>query len=653
MDKVKLPVHKHSLLPFTRFSLGLCEGCRSRGYIYEGYRCNESRCDTLFHKECAESLPEINHPSHPDHPLKLAPVSNYNPSFCGLCRALFMVGYFCSICDFKLDLGCAKGPGVPLLVPEVSNVHEHPLKLLVKAQYNGDIRSACKLCGITLFGTTHYYTCCQCELLFHTDCVEFVTEAYHSSHPRHPLKFLTCESLDYADKECLLCGMEFHERVHHCDVCNVSICSQCVRTPPPLVVESPKTHEHGLHLVPRRMDFTCNACGTQGARSPYFCLQCNFMIHRECIDLPRLININRHDHRISYTRRLGHGNLKCGVCRKKVDGFYGGYSCSKCSNYYVVHARCATRKDVWDMVELEGTPEEEEIPPFEVIDDNTIKHFSHHHNLSISKDGQTLHESTLCQACVLQISSETFYGCNQCDFTLHQKCANLPRKKRHACHNQPFKLQTKFLDSASKCVLCNKMFTGFRYESDSDMILDVRCASMSEPFVHKSHQHPLYYCITDKFKRCSHCGNLEKSIFSCDDESCDFNLDYKCAGLPQKVMKHRYDDHPLILSCGESNVDGEYWCEACETKVNPRKWFYTCNNCGITLHISCIVGDFSYTLAGSELSWGEKVVPNTSICRVLCSACNVRCKLPSILQVYKTGVFFYMCSSRCRYSRKI
>ncbi|KAJ4888908.1 Cysteine/Histidine-rich C1 domain family protein [Raphanus sativus] len=114
------------------------------------------------------------------------------------------------------------------------------------------------------------------------------------------------------------------------------------------------------------------------------------MIHRECIDLPRVININRHDHRVSYTRRLGHGEWKCRVCRKKVDGFYGVYTCAKCPTF-AGHARCATREDVWDMVELEGTPEEEEIVPFEVIDDNTIRHFSHDHNLRINKDAMQFH----------------------------------------------------------------------------------------------------------------------------------------------------------------------------------------------------------------------------------------------------------------------
>ncbi|KAG7584418.1 Zinc finger PHD-type [Arabidopsis suecica] len=647
MEKTESPIHKHPLLTITRFLERLCEGCGHWGYIYGGYCCNELGCqNSVFHKECAESLPEINHSSHPDHPLKL--LLSRQSSTCSHCQGSFQNGYFCSICDFKLDLSCARETGATLTL-ENTNVHEHPLELFNEAITSGGSDDvSCKTCNhiVSLSLLEQCYKCYQCQSVFHVICAKFFPEANHTSHAKHPLKLLTCGAPDYADNKCLLCGKESDQHLHHCDVCNFSICSLCMSNPPPLGVVSSTTHEHQLHLVPRHIDFTCNACGTQGDRSPYFCLQCNFMIHRECIDLPRVININRHDHRISYTRRLGHGKWQCRVCRKKVDGFYGAYSCSsKCSNY-VVHSRCATRNDVWDMIELEGMPEEEEILPFQMIDDNTIKHFSHDHNLRINKEGMILHENTFCQACVFQICSEPFYSCEQCDFILHQKCANLPRKKRHVCDNQAFTLETNFEGGEFKCHLCNQRFTGFRYMPLTGVkCLDVRCGSISEPFPHGSHQHPLYYS-NDMSKSCTACGErINRGRLSCDE--CDFNLDFKCALLPEKVMRHRYDDHPLFLSYGESSVDGEYWCEACEKKVNPKKWFYTCNDCGVTLHISCVVGDFSYAMPVSVRSSDAKVVFNASICRPLCIMCTSRCMPPSILQVTKAGVTVYFCSSKC------
>ncbi|CAH2051216.1 unnamed protein product [Thlaspi arvense] len=740
MEEVKVSFHKHPLRSFTRFALGQCKVCeyphrgsidrrlfgREHGYIYGGYRCNEQGCDdAVFHKDCAKPLQEINHSSHPDHPLKFI---QHSISWCDLCSAQFKAGYRCSICDFRLDLWCAKRPS-PLVIPENPYGHEHQLELKLKrtftlAHKHPPELARCKACSYAVLDGQQCYGCNQCEFFIHLVCVHLSHTTYH---PQHPLKFIGSEAApDYADEKCLLCASTFIRppRLHHCDVCNVSICDKCVTNPPPVSVVSPTTHEHRLHLVPRCIAFTCNACGTLGDRRPYFCLACNFMIHRECIDLPRVININRHDHRISYTPRLGHGDWKCGVCRKKVDGFYGAYACSRCPSY-VVHSICATRRDVWDMVELEGTPEEEIVEPFEVIDGNTIKHFSHDHNLGINKDVQILlHESIVCEACVFQIGSEPFYSCEQCDFFLHRKCANLPRKTRHVCHNQPFTLRIDSHRKVSRCILCRQDFTGFRYETSSHRILDVRCGSISEPYVHKSHQHPLYYSSYGFSAYYVLYEDIGK--FCCDE--CDFTVYYDYAALPEKVMRHRYDDHPLCLCYGESSVDGEYWCEACETKVNPKKWFYTCNDCGVVLHISCVVGDLSYcmpvtsygddvdsvTSSGEEVrkmvlstsmcralvasfgddvtSWcdeveevdpatssgedsekvvsntsictdvdsvtgsgedGEKVVSNTSVCRAVCSECNSRCMLPSILKVSKAGVVVYFCSFHCyKQSRK-
>ncbi|KAF8079728.1 hypothetical protein N665_1004s0012 [Sinapis alba] len=680
MERVELPqLHEHILIPFNRFASVWCESCSSLndyynkpGNIYGGYRCNELGCEkAVFHKECFKPLKEINHSFHPDHPLKLIfptfPLQDSQPHTC-FCGRRFKVGYSCSMCDFKLDLKCAMRPE-PLFLPENSYRHEHPLKLVCE-QYKG-ISEFCKVCVKDADKLRNLlYRCQECEdFVIHVYCVDIFPEAYHTSHPQHPLKSFRGQVPDYTNKNCLLCEKEFdqrHHQLHHCGVCNFSICRECIRNPPPVDVECMKTHEHKLHLVPRLIDFTCNACGTQGNQSPYFCLPCNFMIHQECIDLPRVININRHDHCITYAPRLGHGEWKCKVCRKKGDGFYGAYTCSKCPTF-VVHARCATRTGVWDMVELEGTPEEEEIAPYEVIDDTTIRHFSHdHHNLQINNDGMILSESTLCKACLFQIGLEPFYICKQqqCDFILHEKCANLPRKKRHVRNNLPFTLHT---DShfTFQCRLCCQYSTGFRYQSGPYVTIDVRCALISDSVEHESHPHPLYYHSTSKKKRCSRCRKEISFVFGCD-ECEDYILDGKCALLPKNVMKKRYDDHPLFLSYGDMNVDETYWCESCETKVDAKEGFYTCNDCGVVLHISCVFGDFSYIMPASFIyvafrvedvhirecymtSSNEQVVSNNSICRPLCAVCNSRCKLPSVLKVSKGELVVYFCSLKCRY----
>ncbi|CAA7046585.1 unnamed protein product [Microthlaspi erraticum] len=122
-----------------------------------------------------------------------------------------------------------------------------------------------------------------------------------------------------------------------------------------------KVHEHTLTLIARLISFVCDACGMEGDRSPYACLQCDLMFfHQDCACFPRVIHVNRHDNRVSYTYPLGAGEWKCGVCWKEIDWSYGAnYSCSDCSDY-AIHSLCATRDDVWDGEELDGVPEEVE-----------------------------------------------------------------------------------------------------------------------------------------------------------------------------------------------------------------------------------------------------------------------------------------------------
>jgi len=196
----------------------------------------------------------------------------------------------------------------------------------------------------------------------------------------------------------------------------------------------------------RCITFTCHACGLCSAEYPCLCLQCCFIIHRACIFLPRVIKINRHDHRISHVSSLGPGKWICRVCYEHVNGEYGAYSCFVCS--YVFHSKCATTcLTIWDRRELEGVPEEDEkdeSKPFIVIDQNLIKHFSHEHNHKSSLSSSRLEEPREhCYACTLPFYAELCYKCTQCDFILHDACANLPLKKRHQISPQYLLYVTK------------------------------------------------------------------------------------------------------------------------------------------------------------------------------------------------------------------
>jgi len=279
MEKVELPVHEHPLFIFDRICMDTCKGCGVFGYFYGGYICNELGCDTLFHKECVESVPEIKHPSHPQHPLKLN--LKCGRFCCSLCIISgLQVGYHCSICNFNVHLVCARRPPsstsssslsspLPTSVDN-SKVHQHPLLLsknvetfLLKEGRN------CNMCNTNIkINEKQLYEYRLCNILFHLECVGLIPDVYHTSHPKHPLKFIQYGAPEYAHEKCLLCEKKFkklsnnYDRVYHYDVCNVTICEDyCMAKPPQVSFVSPTTHEHQLHLVPRLVNFICNACG--------------------------------------------------------------------------------------------------------------------------------------------------------------------------------------------------------------------------------------------------------------------------------------------------------------------------------------------------------------------------------------------------------
>lgn len=632
------------MMPWNDLRKGDC--CGRLEAVTDGYYCK--RCDFFVHKNCGESPEYIEHPSHSGRSLRLHFQPRGENRVCYLCgRLIVNLTYRCEICYFNIDLYCAKYP--PPDVVDVSKTHHHKLThLKERFEFECDAK-----CGINGYG--YPYECLECDLTFHLDCiwkpseVKHTLELNHSYHSLHPLKLLKGRPPNYSDGKCRLCGRKVNadKLFYHCSSCNFTLDMHCVLNPPPKSLLDLRSHDHQLTLLPRLGSFTCNACGLSGDRSPYICVQCDFIIHQQCLGLPHVININRHDHRISLTYVLGVVDSVCGVCHKKVDWTWGGYSCHKC-HAYVVHSKCATRNDVWNGIELEGVPEEaEDIEPYVIIDHNTIQHFSHkEHHLRLNINGLPCEEKKRCNACSHPVSLQPFYGCMDCGFTLHQKCAEFPKKKWHVLHNERLALVTSQANSF-QCDACFTMSNGFVYQH-GDKKLDVRCSSISEPVFHASHpHHPLYYISPEERGLCSGCKMWGLHVLRCIEDDCGFLLDFRCATLPQ-VVNHRVHDHPLSLCYGEE-ASGDYWCDICETRTDPNKWFYTCKDHQASLHTKCVLGDFGGLMPGRTIEVFERsyeVLLNDYICRPFCRRCKSRCMSPIILKMLGT-LDTYICSVSC------
>jgi len=515
------------------------------------------------------------------------------------------------------------------------------------------------------------YYCITCDVSFHKGCHIFPRKLTHPYHLQHPLTFtfpdyesgITSDSFDYetyrtavkchsqfiityslkkpGSIECSWCGKNIEDDCfYRCSICNFYLDLSCSQSIPLLLVANPKSHQHPLVFYRRPLLTPCDACGLVNVLDPsYACFQCNYMVHQSCIDLPRVIKITRHRHRLSHIPCVQSPVSPCGVCYQKVENKYGLYSCNRYEDHsYVVHSKCATHENIWDGKELEWEPEEpeniEDILPFKKVGTDMIKYFSHEHNLKLEKYDAVRDAEKLCQACVCPINSRDFYNCIHCDFFLHEVCAGLLRKLDHALHKHTLILDPYPRDSyyLLDCPICSRGSTGFRYicsisNCNSHRIgIDIRCILVPDHFTHESHEHPLF--ISTSFKAEIRCQGCQKecmqSYLQCT--ICIFIMCYKCATIPTEVS-YKHDKHPLSLCYGEK-ADDTYWCELCEKEVNPRNWFYTCNICCITIHLHCIFGSSSYMKPGSIFDYNYsklEVLRNSNSTRPQCTRCGDRC----------------------------
>ncbi|KAL8268339.1 hypothetical protein R6Q59_002137 [Mikania micrantha] len=150
----------------------VCSGCKDT-MVGRGYSCFEPNCNFHLHESCFHLKREINHKSHPEHPLTLlqfAPYNATNNEF--TCNACFTNGtgftYHCSICKFDLHARCVS---LPETVKRAD--HEHTLKLFYSCPVKGeDYTVSCDVCHGGIQKDRWAYYCESCNFDTHLGCVD-------------------------------------------------------------------------------------------------------------------------------------------------------------------------------------------------------------------------------------------------------------------------------------------------------------------------------------------------------------------------------------------------------------------------------------------------------------------------------------------------
>ncbi|XP_007029172.2 PREDICTED: uncharacterized protein LOC18599231 isoform X1 [Theobroma cacao] len=627
-----------------------CFACEER---VEGpcYCC--SGCKFFLHKTCAELelSPEVSHPFHPPHPLILLPKSPYSSSYlCDFCWGSFSgLVYHCASCKFDLDINCASIAGNFDKVEYP--FHEHPLILIEK--HNRIIRCDCLGC-MKEISSSPFYKCLDCknrEGYLHKECAELPLEINNFHDRRHLLTLLQNPLIHLDSCSCYLCKIKWKGFVYYCNVCEFGLMLEDVSPLPEITTVN---HEHPWTLLSRPMSFICDFCGTDGDRIPYLCTTCNFIVHKSCISLPRVITIMRHHHRLSHSYSLPENQFEkweCKICHKKVNTGYGSYYCPDSECNYIAHVNCATDRSIWDPKFNEDERSEGESINWitDVIQTKClkgdeiateIKHAFHDHNLTRTFSGE-VKDDINCDGCMRPIST-AFYGCEQCRFFLHRNCAELPREKRHPSHKHLLALTKN--DEFVRCCACGRFHYGFNYECnkrDCYFEIDIQCSLLLDTFRHPSHKHLLFLDHNCR-GNCSGCNNISPLAYKCT-QGCEFILEFRCLTLPQ-IAWYKYDNHPLTLTYDEGSDPYQFYCDICEEERDSNKWFYYCADCDNAAHPECILGDLPFIKLGRTLKIYRHPHPLTFVKNIWnCPPCNVCKKLcnEQALQCTECNLIFH------------
>jgi hypothetical protein len=526
---------------------------------------------------------------------------------CWLCQepVLGCPAYKCLQCNFHQHKLCIDRPdGVDIEIEHKYWWKRHHLIFVQEPDINGGEKKAvCSVCNEPTFGPTYECSIPECIFILHKSCGELSNVIHHPLHSEHTLILQESSS---TGNDCFFCrkncsGSFFYS----CSLCSFNLHIICASR---RKINADDCHQHTFLSSRKINKFTCESCGEESQDIANLCSECGVLIHKRC-DFKHTIKTRSHDHSLLRTYSLcqveEQDNVRCKLCLEKISTEYGAYYCKKCD--YIVHMYCAsvfedkdnnqsatTEADPSQLVHLvEGIDltEDERAGPQE------IKHFSHpQHNLILSHE--KLMDDMRCEACMHTIFGTPFYGCVQCNFFLHNRCAKVERTiKRWLFHKHPLTLASSTYELFD-CSACARVRQGFTYSCDECewYKIDIQCFLIPETLTHEGHQHLLYLNCPEDIETCNACGDTDGNykydanyvVFRCTD--CKFKLCLRCATLPL-IAKYEFDTHLLKLSYAHEDNSEEYYCLICEKeRDHPNHWFYSCAKCKFTAHTQCVIG---------------------------------------------------------------
>ncbi|PON92660.1 Phospholipase-like [Trema orientale] len=232
-----------------------------------------------------------------------------------------------------------------------------------------------------------------------------------------------------------------------------------------------------------------------------------------------------------------------------------------------------------------------------------IQHFSHQHPMPLVETFFVDDDEVVCFACQSQCLGAPVYGCEECKYFLHKRCAECPLTEvTHSSHpSHPLSLSIVH-EKLVSCKCCERKVSCFilrcnTFQCDWNMCIECfllpKTLNHDEYYVH-SHHPDLTLSMSSTNFTCNlcHLSFKSSSCFKCT--TCDFFIDVECALMPpimlqgQEHFRHFSHPHPMKLVNHKSDEDGfEDCCFACNSPCTSCPSYYACANCKYFLHKIC------------------------------------------------------------------
>ncbi|KAL5560384.1 hypothetical protein UlMin_036595 [Ulmus minor] len=322
----------------------------------------------------------------------------------------------------------------------------------------------------------------------------------------------------------------------------------------------------------------------------YGCSVCGYVLHLSCGEFPLFINVSSHP--LHPLKLSSLDNITCYYCEKSNEKALM-YSCNECSFY--IHFACSK------------VP----LPIISCDTQNHVQYICHNHPMTIVE-----HDSTYdgvikhCFACQSPWSSGPAYTCkNYCPNVLHKACTDFSHKIENSfLHpNHSLKLQVGEPQSCDACHKRGGKLMYFCCEQGCNFKMGTECAFLKPTIKWDRHNHLLFlmeraYCGNDQY--CDVCrSSYEKQLVQVHNEvchteiflfrcmECNFNIHFLCGPLPHTIKHDCHMDVLTLVDTIDEDELGEYYCDICEEKRDPRFRVYYCVNCKFVAHIHCAVSE--------------------------------------------------------------